>query len=105
MGIKTYTPSHAVKKERKRKKKKPWPERSKQPESPPVARPQESSSLPRPPESLPQLSEESRSLTDTGLVPSLFVKSEDTRRALSFSSESSHSRDSSERLPRTSSLT
>merc|ERR1712072_990390 len=73
--------------------------------SPPEERPQESSSLPRPPESLLQLSEESRSHTDTDLEPSLFVRSEDTRSLPSFSSESSHSRDLSERSPRTSSLT
>merc|ERR1712036_116884 len=80
-----------------------WLALSRPPESPLVARPLASSSLPRLPASPPPLPVVSRSLTATSPVPSLSVRSVATRSRLSFSSESSPSNVWSVRLPRTSS--
>ena len=79
-----------------------WLEQNKPQESPPEERPQESNLLPRLPESPPQPLEESRSHTDTVQVPSLSERSEDTKSPPSFWSESFHSKDLSERSPKTS---
>merc|ERR1712000_336457 len=68
-----------------------WPALSRPPVSPLVARLLASSSPPRPLASPPRLLVVSRSLTATSLVPSLFVRSVATRRALSSSSASSAS--------------
>merc|ERR1739847_43602 len=65
-----------------------WPALSRPPVSPLVARLLASSSTPRPLASPPRLLVVSRSLTATSLVPSLFVRSVATRRALSSSSAS-----------------
>ena len=85
--------------------KKKWPVLSKPHVSPLEVRLQESNWLPRLPESplLPPVV--SRSLTDTDLVPSLFVRSEDTKSPLSSWSESFLSRDLSEKSPKISRLT
>merc|ERR1712169_108932 len=82
-----------------------WLALSRPPESPLVARPLASSSLPRLPASPPPLPVVSRSLTATSPVPSLSVRSVATRRALSFSSASSPSSVWSVRSPRTSRAT
>merc|ERR1712188_309104 len=89
----------------KKERKKPWPVPSRPHVSPPEARPQESSSPPRPRGSPPQPSEASRSLTGTDPEPSLFVRLGGTRSPPSSSSGSFPSRDSSGRSPRTSSPT
>merc|ERR1711893_172432 len=74
-----------------------WPERSKPPESRPEEKLPESSLRPRLRENRPHQLEASRSPTDTDQEPSLSEKSDDTRNPLSFSSESSHSSDLSEK--------
>merc|ERR1711939_1194548 len=73
--------------------------------SPLVARPQESSSPPRPLASLHHPPEVSRSLTDTSLVPSLSVRSVATRSPPSSRSESFPSSVWSVKSPKTSSPT
>ena len=73
--------------------------------SPQEVKLQESNWRPRLPESPLQLLVVSKSLTDTDLVPSLFVRSEDTKSLLSSWSESFHSSYLSEKSPKTSRLT
>ncbi|OAV93918.1 hypothetical protein PTTG_04409 [Puccinia triticina 1-1 BBBD Race 1] len=81
-----------------------WPELSKLPVNPPEVKLLVSNSLPRPPVNRRPLLAVSRSLTDTNPVPSLFVKSEDTRSRPSSSFVNSHSNVSFEKLLRISRL-
>lgn len=78
--------------------------RSKPPVSPPEVKLPVSNLLPKLPASRPPPPVASRNLTDTNLVPSLFVRSEDTRNRPSCSFANSRSSVSFEKSPRTSRL-
>merc|ERR1711931_975 len=77
-----------------------WLEPSKLLENLPEAKPHESSSPPKLPENPPQPPVVSKSHIDSDQEPSLSEKSDDTKNPLNCSSESFHSSDWSEKLPR-----
>merc|ERR1712024_89111 len=77
-----------------------WLELNKPLENPLEVKPHESSSPPKLPENPPQPPVVSKSHTDSDQEPSLSERSDDTKNPLNCSSESFHSSDWSEKLPR-----